>query len=365
MNKRCTKPLKRLLWLSLFVLAKTEIAQPRLSLYNSAKMKRSEVKAEVQREIGSMLTNTQDGTYNKQVDFGKFSCYRETFEHFVIVERNFETSGESLNIPFSSNDSCIQMIFSFDGESFFNKKHHPLILGRSSHSINFFHRYDCTNLLDDHAKQHDITFRLKKSFYADLVAQHLSTQEDVLPAMIVREKEFNTINQHLPIDAAVAGIVQNIRSCPFSGEMRNVFLKEHIRALFTLQLFHFNSIVTGDQAKPEEQISPADCERLHAVKNYIDQHFLNPASLESLCKNFALNEFKLKHGFKLLFDTSPIRYLQHKRLMYALSLLRDTQKTIKEISHEIGYSHPANFTTAFVKAFGKPPQHYRYSVEAM
>ena len=103
----------------------------------------------------------------------------------------------------------------------------------------------------------------------------------------------------------------------------------------------------------------SDRDMIHAVKEYIDLNFLDPNSLESLSKRFGLNEFKLKHGFKLVFETSPIRYLQHKRLTFALSLLRDTDKSIKEISHEIGYAHAANFTAAFVRAFGVSPQEYK------
>jgi hypothetical protein len=61
--------------------------------------------------------------------------------------------------------------------------------------------------------------------------------------MIAQDKEFNTMNQHLPADTAVIGILRNILECPFQGEMRLVYLKEHIRALFTLQLFQFNSVI--------------------------------------------------------------------------------------------------------------------------
>ncbi len=74
-----------------------------------------------------------------------------------------------------------------------------------------------------------------------------------------------------------------------------------------------------------------------------------------------INEFKLKHGFKVPFETSPMRYLQFKRLEYSIFLLRETDKTIKCIADEIGYAHPTNFATAFTKTFGNSPLHYRNS----
>lgn len=323
-------------------------------------MKRSEVKEELKQSIGSLLTKGESGELNTSADFGNFYCSVEKHEKFAIVKRSFETEGESLHIPFSSNEPGVQMIFSLDGHSFFNRQTNPFIIKPSSHCINFFAGYHCINLLNDRSRQHDIAFRLNKSFYADVVAQYLSAHDDGLPSMIAQEKEFNTMNQHIPTDAAVLGILRNILECPFEGEMKIAYLKEHIRALFTLQLFHFNAVIPGGmEVTIDNGMTVRDRDVLHAVKEYIDENFLNPSSLESLSRRFGLNEFKLKMGFKTMFETSPIRYLQHKRLIYALSLLRNTDKSIKEISHEIGYAHAANFTTAFVRAFGNPPQHFR------
>jgi AraC-like DNA-binding protein len=251
------------------------------------------------------------------------------------------------------------MIFSLDGQSAFNDRFDPFLLSPVSHCINFFKYYECRNLLDEHARQHDITFRLKKRFYTDLITSHLSSSADRLPEMILHQKEFNTINQHIPADAGILGILKNIMDCPFKGDMKSAFIREHIRALLTLQLFHFNPIVTGKKIRLDGKISKRDEDILQEVKKYIDQHFLNPASLDILSKHFGINDFKLKHGFKVLFDTSPMRYLQYKRLAYSLWLLRETDKTIKEIADAVGYSHAANFTTAFTKAFGNSPLHYR------
>ncbi len=264
-----------------------------------------------------------------------------------------------MSIPFSCDEATIQMMFSLNGQSAFNDRFDPFLLSPVSHCINFFNHYECRNLLDENARQNDITFRLKKNFYADLLTNHLSSSEDRLPEMILHQKEFNTINQHLPVDAGILGILKNIMECPFTGDMKLAFIREHIRALLTLQLFHFNPIVSGKKIRQDKKINKRDEDILQEVKKYLDQHFLNPASLDSLSKHFGINEFKLKHGFKVLFDTSPMRYLQYKRLEYSLFLLRETDKTIKKIADEIGYTHAANFTTAFTKTFGNSPLYYR------
>jgi AraC-like DNA-binding protein len=319
---------------------------------------RSELKEHLKASIGTMLTKVNTGNVTHSTDFGKFSCSVETFAQFGMLQRNFQTSGESLHIPFSNSEHIVSMIFSLDGHSFFNDRYSPLNMRPASHSLNFFKEYQCTNLLDDHAHQHDYSIFLRKSFYTDLISQYLETAEDRVPMMIAQQQEFNTINQHIPSDAAITGILTSMMQCPFEKEMRETFLREHVRALFIIQLYHFNKIVGGAPLRISDDLSSADREKLQAVKEYIDRNFLNPASLESLTRDFGLNEFKLKSGFKRMFETSPIKYLQGKRLTFAMSLLRDTNKSIKQIAHEIGYSHAANFTNAFVKKFGKAPEHF-------
>lgn len=325
-------------------------------------MKQSEVKADIETSISSLLTKVQDGKIAKSADFGNFFCSIENFDSFSIIRRNFETD-DAMSIPFTCNDASIQMIFSLDGQSAFNDRFNPYLLSPVSHSLNFFKHYECRNLLDDNARQHDITFRLKKSFYADLINNHLASSGDRLPQMILHQKEFNTINQHVPADPGILGLLKNIMDCPFQGNMKSAFIREHIRALLTLQLFHFNPIVTGKTIRHDSKISKRDEDILHEVKRYIDQHFLDPASIDILSKHFGINEFKLKHGFRLLFNTSPMRYLQYKRLEYSLFLLRETDRSIKKIADEIGYSHAANFTNAFTKTFGNSPLHYRTGQE--
>jgi AraC-like DNA-binding protein len=320
-------------------------------------MTRSDYKAELEFSLGRLLTEGSDGKINRTSDFGNFACSIENVSNITIVRRNFETD-EPLTIPFFEETPSMQMIFSFDGQSVFNDRFSPFILSPTSHCLNFFKRYECCNLLAKSSRQHDLTFRLNKNFYSSFLATYI-TNNDRLPMMIVNGTDFNTINQNIQADAGVVGILKNILDCPFTGEMKTTFIREHVKALLTLQFLHFNTILTGVERRHDNRITNRDRDILHDVKAYIDQNFLNPTSIEDLSKHFALNEFKLKHGFKVLFDTSPIRYLQHKRLEFSLFLLRETDKTIKEIADEVGYNHAANFTSAFVKAFGKPPVYFK------
>ena len=55
------------------------------------------------------------------------------------------------------------------------------------------------------------------------------------------------------------------------------------------------------------------------------------------------------------------RLLGAARLKRALALLRETDSSITDISFSLGYSDPANFTRAFLRLFGQPPNSLRRS----
>jgi AraC family transcriptional regulator, transcriptional activator of the genes for pyochelin and ferripyochelin receptors len=72
-----------------------------------------------------------------------------------------------------------------------------------------------------------------------------------------------------------------------------------------------------------------------------------------------LNEYKLKRGFKEMFNTTVFGYLTEQRLQLAHQFLRDTQKTAAEISSDLGYATPQHFNNAFKKKFGVTPYSVR------
>ena len=319
-----------------------------------------QTRAEVEQFIGTALTELKDVQLEATNDLGEFRFSIETIDSFAVLKRNFINNDVPMTIPFTCTGNGIHMLFARKGHSVFNTRKSPFVLKPGTHAINYFNTFECNNILEKKAKQDDITFRLSSDFYEDILISCLPQIGDTLPDLILRQREFNTINEHLPTDPGIEGLLDNILDCPYKGEMRNVFIRENLRVLMITQLLHFQEVVRPGKIYPSERkISARDEAILTEIKDCIDRNFLDPCSLEQLSKKFGINEFKIKHGFRALFHASPIRYLQQKRLEFSLTLLRDTDKTIKQIADEIGYSHASNFTLAFTRSFGKPPQYFR------
>ena len=63
--------------------------------------------------------------------------------------------------------------------------------------------------------------------------------------------------------------------------------------------------------------------------------------------------------FTKLMGVPPIRYLTLWRLQTAKLHLRETQKTIAQLAHSIGYESEQAFSRAFKREFGLPPARWR------
>jgi AraC family transcriptional activator of pyochelin receptor len=154
------------------------------------------------------------------------------------------------------------------------------------------------------------------------------------------------------IDAGIQQVIQQIIHCKFTGEVQKIFLLSKSMELLVLSAEAYNTAMN----KTDLFItSKADKEKLIAVRDLIIERANRPPNLSEIAKTVGLNEYKLKRGFKEIFNTTVFGYLTEQRLQMARQYLLDTRKTAAEISTELGYATPQHFNNAFKKKFGVTP----------
>ncbi|PCJ58805.1 MAG: hypothetical protein COA79_12100 [Planctomycetota bacterium] len=101
--------------------------------------------------------------------------------------------------------------------------------------------------------------------------------------------------------------------------------------------------------------------KFQSIKEYLVQNYDQSIQLEELAEmaHYSVPNFCVK--FKEYFGDSPINYLLAHRLKVATYLLTDTQKTISQISNEIGYEDEAYFSRIFKKRYGASPRNWQKS----
>lgn len=132
------------------------------------------------------------------------------------------------------------------------------------------------------------------------------------------------------------------------------FFENNLDCLITSALV---KITRYGMEKPLDEILSYD-EKLSAMMNYIETHFLQICSLEELSSVFGYTYSHISKVFKKAFGITPRDYLLSKKTEYACTLLRDGAK-LDEITEILGYSTIFNFSRSFKTKTGLSPNAYR------
>lgn len=95
------------------------------------------------------------------------------------------------------------------------------------------------------------------------------------------------------------------------------------------------------------------------VKRYIDDNFKENITLDVLAEMAHVNKYYLVHSFSKEYEISPINYLIERRVKESCYLLCDTDHSLSQISHMMGFSSPSYFSQSFRKTMGISPMEYR------
>lgn len=138
---------------------------------------------------------------------------------------------------------------------------------------------------------------------------------------------------------------------PFSARLLQVRLRNLIDNRLRLQSFFADK--TSLRKEPIADLDKGFVEKLRAL---IDEQLSNSElSVEDLGDKIGMSRVQLYRKSKALTGYSPNELLRIARLKKAASLLASTEKTIAEITYEVGFSSPSYFTKCYKDYFGESP----------
>ena len=95
------------------------------------------------------------------------------------------------------------------------------------------------------------------------------------------------------------------------------------------------------------------------VKSFLDEHYSEKLSLESVASHFFIDKHYLARLFKEQYGVTLVTYLQQMRITHAKRMLRFTDKSIEEIGLECGIGELNYFSRVFKKLEGVSPSEIR------
>jgi AraC-like DNA-binding protein len=168
-----------------------------------------------------------------------------------------------------------------------------------------------------------------------------------------------------PNTSEIVDVVRQIRSCPYQGITKRLYLQAKALEIISLQLapvLDRSQRICCENTSYSElqyQLKPQTIAKLHHAQELIRSNLDNPPTSIELSQQLELSERTLRRGFRSLFGMTVFGYLTALRLQQAESLIRNTDLTIAEIANAIGYAHLGHFAGAFKRKYGINPSECR------
>ena len=129
------------------------------------------------------------------------------------------------------------------------------------------------------------------------------------------------------------------------------FRRECQHSLLNLLLY-----LLARQKQVAEPVKTEQKTRMGQVMHYIHRHFDENITLESLAERFYVSSYYLCREFKAYTNSTVIQYVNVTRIMNAQRRIMETDKSITEISREMGFSNLTHFNRVFNDAFRIPQE---------
>ena len=99
--------------------------------------------------------------------------------------------------------------------------------------------------------------------------------------------------------------------------------------------------------------------RMLRARDAMDRAYAQPLDVPALARIAHVSPAHFTRTFRAVFGETPHRYLQRRRVERAMSLLRETGRSVTDICYEVGFDSPATFSRTFREIVGRSPRAYR------
>ena len=151
----------------------------------------------------------------------------------------------------------------------------------------------------------------------------------------------------------ILSIVSNIYS-------EKLFAFEEMRSLLVLFFTNIFSKITETKDIDKNQINIPEYDmRTFIIEDYFNERYMDNITLTELSNRLHLSNQQTDRIIKQMYGVGFRQRLTKIRIKSALELLCETNKSLLEISENVGYQSYNGFYSAFKKETGKAPEEWR------
>ena len=165
-------------------------------------------------------------------------------------------------------------------------------------------------------------------------------------------------NDERAVDAQTETLLAEIRRCTEKkADSASDMLHRNALILELLSQLSRSRIIGRSRIDSSRSVKEID--RIKEIVGFIEAHYAEPLTRETVAEHFYLNRTYFSSYFKKYTGLTFTQYLTNYRLMKATELLLHTDEAIGDIALKCGFSDHRGFISAFRKRFDETPSHYR------
>ncbi len=134
---------------------------------------------------------------------------------------------------------------------------------------------------------------------------------------------------------------------------------ERLNAPEQIRNLQYNMVMDFASLVAEQQKGLHYDRFLRGVTGYVREHLTGNIGVEQMAKDLGVSRSHLSAKFKRETGTTLTDYIQEQKIKKAMDYLKNTEKSILEISTFLGFSSQGYFQNVFKKRTGMTPKEYR------
>jgi AraC-like DNA-binding protein len=99
--------------------------------------------------------------------------------------------------------------------------------------------------------------------------------------------------------------------------------------------------------------------RLLRARDAMDRAYAEPRDVRTVAAVAHISPARFSRCFRAVFDETPHRYLQRRRVERSMFLLRETDRSVTEICFDVGFTSLGTFGRTFRQIVGETPSGFR------
>ncbi len=112
----------------------------------------------------------------------------------------------------------------------------------------------------------------------------------------------------------------------------------------------------------ESNLSEQELTRIHRIRSmmeFVELHYMEDLSVKKIADSISVSTSVCLRSFHEMLNTTPMQYVIQTRLRKAAGMLRDTNRSARDIALDCGFNDVSYFTKMFRLTYKCTPKEYR------